>query len=193
MHLKPCCVIYWEVCRQRSSSWLFLHKKVQKMLLTPCMLLIPLISSSLYWKGSFSDENIACHTHCDLWKVQNTIYSRLQSLPLVLPVTLLLLPLSLPFSLNLPHSFVSPLSLFAPAPPYNHAGSWLSFGVVYIAVIVRVQYGDWAEHVYSLTGLFCNKSHSGEESVGGWGSCTCTSTCTHTKTHSLKHNAQTIQ
>lgn len=59
-------------------------------------------------------------------------------------------------------SFRSPLSLFASAPPYNHAGSWLSFGVVYIAVIVRVQYGDWAEHVYSLTRLFCNKSQHAE-------------------------------
>lgn len=73
------------------------------------------------------------------------------------------LPLSPLFSLNSPHSFVSPLSLFASAPPYNHASSWLSFGVVYIAVIVRVQYRDWAEHVYSLTGLFCNKS--GEERI----------------------------
>lgn len=75
-------------------------------------------------------------------------------------------PLSLSAS---PHSFVPPLSLFsASAPPCNHAGSWLSFGVVYIAVIVRVQYGDWAEHVYSLTGLLCNKSSSGGRG-SGWG------------------------
>lgn len=136
--------------------------------------------------------------------MHNAICSRLQSLPLASPVALLLsffLPLPLPFSLSTRLTlFVSPLSLFAPAPPYNHAGSWLSFGVVYIAVIVRVQYGDWAEHVYSLTGLFCNKSGSGEErigvgrgGVGGGGVRTCAGTCTHIKTNSLKHNAQTIQ
>ena len=94
--------------------------------------------------------------------MHNTIYSRLQSLPLLLPVARLL-GLSPSPSLNSPHFFISPLYLFASAPPYNHAGSWLSFGVVYIAVIVRVQYSDWAEHVYSLTGLFCSKSRSGED------------------------------
>lgn len=40
--------------------------------------------------------------------------------------------------------------------------------MVYIAVIVRVQYGDWAEHVYSLTGLLCNKSSSVVRG-SGWG------------------------
>lgn len=65
------------------------------------------------------------------------------------------------FSASSSHLFAPLPALFASAPPYNHAGSWLSFGVVYIAVIVRVQYGDWAEHVYSLTGMFCSKSHRG--------------------------------
>lgn len=88
----------------------------------------------------------------------------------LLPVALLLsslLPLP-PFFSQLASLF-SPLCLIASAPPCNHAGSWLSFGVVYIAVIVRVQYRDWAEHVYSLTGQLCNKSGRGEESIGVWG------------------------
>lgn len=98
----------------------------------------------------------------------------------------------LPLTPNLPHSFGSPLCLIASAPPYNHTGSWLSFGVVYIAVIVRVQYRDWAEHVYSFTGQLCNKSGSGEETIGvGGGMYVHTSTCTHVKTLSLTHNAQT--
>lgn len=91
------------------------------------------------------------------------------------------LSLFLSFSLSSPHFFISPLSLFASAPPYNHASSWLSFGVVYIAVIVRVQYRDWAEHVYSLTGMFCSKSHSGRD-WREWGLCTCAGTCTHKAT-----------
>lgn len=66
-------------------------------------------------------------------------------------------------SLASPFFFVSPSSFFASAPPCNHFGSWLSFGVVYIAVIVRVQYGDWAVRVYSLTVFFRCKSYRGEE------------------------------
>lgn len=62
------------------------------------------------------------------------------------------------------------LCLIASAPPYNHIGSQLSFGVVYIAVIVRVQCRDWAQNVYSLTRKLCNKSGSGEEwGLGGGG------------------------
>lgn len=72
--------------------------------------------------------------------------------------------------------------------------------MVYIAVIVRVQYGDWAEHVYSLTGLLCNKSSSvvrgsgWGEVVDGWvggGGYVYVheSTCTHMKTHSVINNA----
>lgn len=71
--------------------------------------------------------------------------------------------------------------------------------MVYIAVIVRVQYGDWAEHVYSLTGLLCNKSSSvvrgsgWGEVVDGWvgGGYVYVheSTCTHIKTHSVINNA----
>lgn len=81
-------------------------------------------------------------------------------------------PFSLPpssarsFTLSLLTPSPRPLSLFcliASAPPYNHAGSRLSFGVVYIAVIVRAQCGDWAEHVYSFTGQRRHKSARGEE------------------------------
>lgn len=111
--------------------------------------------------------------------MNNTIYSRLQSLPLVLHVASLLF-LSPSLSPNLLHSFGSPLCLIASAPPYNHAGSWLSFGVVYIAVIVRVQYRDWAEHVYSFTGQLCNKSGSGEERIGFEGG---VYTCTQARAH----------
>lgn len=103
--------------------------------------------------------------------------------------------LSLPVSPNLPHSFSSPLCLIASAPPYNHAGSWLSFGVVYIAVIVRVQYRDWAEHVYSFTGQLCNKSGSGEERIGVGGGYvrahkqvhTCKDTFTYTQCSNTEH------
>lgn len=76
--------------------------------------------------------------------------------------------------------------------------------MVYIAVIVRVQYRDWAEHVYSLTELFCCKSHSGEEDQGEerregegrgekGGLWTCVSSCTQIKTHSLARDVKTLQ
>lgn len=111
------------------------------------------------------------------WTIQFT--ADFNHFPLLLHVASLLF-LSPALSPNLPHSFGSPLCLIASAPPYNHAGSWLSFGVVYIAVIVRVQYRDWAEHVYSFTGQLCNKSGSGEERIGVEGG---VYTCTQARAH----------
>lgn len=70
------------------------------------------------------------------------------------------------FSPHSPHPF-PPFCLIASAPPYNHAGARLSFGVVYIAVIVRAQCRDWAEHVYSFTGQRRHKSGGGGEKVFG--------------------------
>jgi len=106
--------------------------------------------------------------HCDLWKRTVQLTEDFNHFQLCCRPLFFALTFCLPFALASPHFFFSPLSLFAPAPPYNHAGSWLSFGVVYIAVIVRVQYGDWAESVYSLTGLFCSKSLKEEERIGVW-------------------------
>lgn len=86
--------------------------------------------------------------------------------------------LSLPTALSL---FLS--RLIASAPPYNHASSRLSFGGVYIAVIVRVQSRDWAEHVCSLTGRLCNK-YGGGEDLGGAG----LGLGGVVRTHKLSHN-----
>lgn len=82
---------------------------------------------------------------------------------------------------------LSPFCLIASAPPYNHAGSRLSFGVVYIAVIVRAQCGDWAEHVYSFTGQRRHKSARGEEKVfssesEGW-RCWCAQALARARSH----------
>ncbi|MEQ2250725.1 hypothetical protein ILYODFUR_003787 [Ilyodon furcidens] len=104
---------------------------------------------------------------CTIIYENSTFYMRLQPFPIVMRVPLIR-PLFLPppFSfLHLPFFCLTPLS-FAPAPPYNHVASWLSFGAVYIAVIVRVQNEDWAERVYSLTGLLCSKSLRREGRIG---------------------------
>lgn len=102
----------------------------------------------------------------------NAIYSRLQSIPLVLraePLVFSSLSISFFFLTTGPTLSFLHLCLIASAPPYNHIGSQLSFGVVYIAVIVRVQCRDWALNVYSLKRKLCNKSGSGEEwGLGGW-------------------------
>lgn len=119
--------------------------------------------------------NTACLARTVIWaKINNAIFQRRrwspraarrsssEFLPLFSPPLRSLLTLSLltPSPRPLP-----PFCLIASAPPYNHAGSRLSFGVVYIAVIVRAQCRDWAEHVYSFTGQRHHKSARGEEKV----------------------------
>lgn len=119
-------------------------------------------------------SNTACLARCHLGEDQQCnfpvpplVSSRRATLlfgvpPRFLPQLRSLLTLSLltPSPRPLP-----PFCLIASAPPYNHAGSRLSFGVVYIAVIVRAQCRDWAEHVYSFTGPRRHKSARGEEKV----------------------------
>lgn len=165
------------------------------------MLLVLLISRLLFRQGNISKLK---HSLSHTLSFRKDQQYNLQETSITAPCTArrsssgsfsLPSPFSLPARLTLssppPHHFC----LIASAPPYNHAGSWLSFGAVYIAVIVRVQCRDWAEHVYSFTGQLRNKSASGEERIGVGGAVLLVHTTPlrtqHIQTLSLAYNAKT--
>lgn len=164
------------------------------------MLLVLLISRLLCRQGNMSELK---HSLSHTLSFRKDQQYNLQETSVTAPCTA---PRSSSGSFSLPSPFSLParltlsshpphFCLIASAPPYNHAGSWLSFGAVYIAVIVRVQCRDWAEHVYSFTGQLRNKSGSGEERIGVGGAVLLVHTipCAHAhiQTLSLAHNAKT--
>lgn len=141
-HLKLCCEMNGgeTLCLQKCIVWAFSTRMTNSENVAQARsLFIPLLPFHFVppKRKFFRQKGSVSHT---LWFMKHDIIY-LSTIPPVLPVSLSP-PLFLFFSTQLTFLAPSPpptLAHSASAPPYNHAGSWLSFGAVYIAIIVRVQ------------------------------------------------------